>query len=223
MKLPPWSYTMLDTAETCPSQAFHKFILKEREPESAVSRHGTDVHKALEHYVRDGAPLGVYDRHEPLARSMRGMAGAPGIQTFTEVKLGVRPNLTSCDFFAGDVWGRGVVDVALLSQVAGFIGDWKTGKKREKALQTTVFALMIFAKFPALERLTACNLWLTDNTIGEIRKFKREDTPTYWTTVVQKVEALEKLAAKDEPWPARPNGLCREWCSVLSCPHNGRH
>lgn len=222
-KLPPWSYSMLDAIETCPRQAYHKYILREREPETEAQRWGTEVHKHLEENVRDGKELPASCvAYAPLAESVRRIAAARDLQVLTEHKMGVTDKLRPCEFFAPEVWGRGVADVALLDAQHAWLGDWKTGKTKEKDFQVKVFAALAFATWPHLEQITACNLWLKTGMVGQPYVFFRKDAAQMWAGILQRVEAAERMAATDQPWPCRPNGLCREWCGIKSCAHNGR-
>ena len=219
--LPPWSYTMLSAIETCPRQAYHRYILKEKEPETEAMRHGTEAHTALENYLK-GQPLPFgYSNFEPLARQIRD-AVQPGWKLFAEYKMGVDAQLQAHDFFSPTVWGRGVADILLVGGTKAWVGDWKTGKRKENSFQVSIFALFVFAHFSEVEKVTANNIWLKENAVGQTYVYHREDAAAIWVQVARRVEAANAMAATDQPWPANPGGLCKNWCAIKSCAHCGR-
>ena len=53
-----WSYSSLKQYQNCPRQYHEIKVLKNYTiKETEQMRYGTEVHKALEEYVRDGTPL----------------------------------------------------------------------------------------------------------------------------------------------------------------------
>src|SRR5882757_8694805 len=98
--LRPWSYSSLNTFENCPKQYYHRYILKEREPDTEVSLHGQRVHKSLEDRVGEAKPLPVeYEAYEPLAASVANLKNREGVKVYTEFSFGVFKDLTPCDFW----------------------------------------------------------------------------------------------------------------------------
>lgn len=212
--LPPWSFSMLEKFENCPRSAFHKYILKEKEPSSPAIEDGNRVHKALELRVRDGTPMpDDLQKYEPLVYSI---VKAP--IRHTELKMGITRQLTPCGFFDGSVWGRCASDVTIINGKYAWIGDWKTGKPREKELQVKINAMFLFKHFPEITEIIGTNIWLKEMKIGTPYKFTRDKEAEYWTDIVKRVQAME-MALEKEYWPEKPSGLCG-WCSVKSCRYN---
>jgi hypothetical protein len=217
--LPPWSYTALDCFDNCPHQYHWKFILKNKEPATEEMAEGRRVHDAMEKRVAANIVLPpAYAKWDPLAQSIVNMAHNTGGEIRTEMKVGVDRNLKPCDFFGKDVYARGALDVAVLWPTAMYIGDWKTGKTREKDFQVKIFAFFGFLTFPNIDKITACNIWLPTSKIGEPYNYKREDLPKIWSEIYMKLVAMEQAAAKDE-WVKRQSPLCA-YCPVLSCENN---
>ena len=53
-----WSFSSLKDFINCPKQYYHTKVAKDYEKKATEQMlYGTAVHKALEDYVRDGAPL----------------------------------------------------------------------------------------------------------------------------------------------------------------------
>ena len=217
--LPPWSYTHIDTFDNCPHQYHWKFIEKNKEPATEEMLEGRRVHDALEKRVAANVVLPrPYTKWDPLAQSIVNMARNTGGEIRTEMKVGVDRDLKPCDFFGKNVYARGALDVAVLWPKAMFIGDWKTGKTREKDFQVKIFAFFGFLTFPKVDKITACNIWLPTGKIGEPYNYDRADLSRIWSEIYLKLVAMETAAAKDE-WVKRQSPLCA-FCPVLSCENN---
>lgn len=227
-QLPPWSYTMLDQFANCPRQAYHRYILKEKGPETEAQRKGNELDRAMEDRLTKGTPLPEeWQKYEGYAASLKAV---PDVQLYAQLKLGIKRDFTPSDFFGPDVWGRGVLDVALVkrrtssSANTAIITDWKTGKSNEGkpwsngGLQLKIFALLLFCHFPGLDKITALNLWLRDMKPGNVYNFLRKDRAELWKEVLPKVMAVEKAFATGN-WPEAPGPLCG-YCDVTACKYN---
>lgn len=218
-KLPPWSFSMLEKFENCPRSAFHKYILKEKEATTPAIEEGNRVHKALELRVRDGTPLpNDLIKYEPLASSIQGFALNYQTPIHTELKLGITRAMAPCGFFDGNVWGRCAADVTVMKGEFAWVGDWKTGKPREKELQVKICAMFLFKKFPEISRVVGTNIWLKESKVGTAYSFTRDKEAEYWKDIITRVQKMENALEK-EYWPEQPSGLCG-WCPVKSCKYN---
>lgn len=234
--LPPWSYSMLEAFEQCPRKAYHRYILKEKGPETAEQFKGNTFDKAVEARIRDGVALPEEHRqYEPLAASIAELAKAD-VQVYTQMKIGIGRDFQVRSFFAPDVWGRGVLDVALVSrrkiipgQVSepnrAVIADWKTGKNNEgkawsnNGLQLKIFTLLLFKFFPGVEKVTAFNIWLKSNEFGKPYVFTRENQAQLWREVLLRIMAMEKAFAPGAVPIETPGPLC-QYCPVKICQYN---
>ena len=217
--LPPWSYTHLDTFGNCAHQYHWKYILKNKEPPTPEMLEGHKVDEVLEKRVAANIALPAqYAKWEPLVGSIVTTAQNSGGQIRTQMKVGINREMKPTDFFAKDVYGRGVFDVAIEWPQRMFIGDWKTGKTREKDFQVMIFAFFGFLLRPEVEKITACNIWLPTLKPGTQYNYDRGELPRMWSEIFLKLAAMENAAARDE-WPKRPSPLCG-WCPVLECEFN---
>lgn len=228
--LPPWSFSMIEAFENCPRQAFHKYLLKEKGPETEAMRIGNALDKAIEQRVVTGTLLPPeFAQYEPMAASVAAMKGSD-TQLYTQMKLGIDRSFNVVKFFDDKVWGRGVLDVAIIKKrtadtpCVGIIADWKTGKNNENksysnhGLQLKIFTLLVFKFFPGLEKVTAFNLYLKSNEIGKPYQFTRADEANLWREVLPRVMKVEK-ACVDMNWPELPGPLCG-YCPVKACKYN---
>jgi hypothetical protein len=214
-----WSYTMLESFEQCPKKTFHKFVLKEKEPSTPELEKGIKAHKALELRVKSNHKLpDEFAHYEPIAASIAN--ARKGKKIYTELKLGLNRQFQVVDFFAPDVWGRIALDVFLKEEMQAWIMDYKTGKPNDKELQLTINSVFAFRAFPAVNVITALNIWLKEAPpcAGTPWTFKREDENLYWQEILEIIGRLDAAQEKNN-WPARPSGLCG-WCPVRSCQHN---
>jgi len=226
--LPAWSYSFLDQFANCPRQAYHRYILKEKGVETEAQREGNLFDKAVEDYLLKDTPLPEkYLKFKGYADSLK---QAVDVQLYAQLKLGIKRDFTPSDFFGKEVWGRGVLDVALVKKRSlgnpnvAIITDWKTGKSNEgkpysnNGLQLKIFSLLLFCHFPGVEKITAFNLWLKDMKPGKVYSFVRGDRAALWKEVLPRIMAMEKAFAT-QSWPESPGPLCG-YCDVTSCKYN---
>jgi hypothetical protein len=216
--LPPWSYSSLEKFENCPKQWYHRYILKEKEPDTVHTQYGTMVHTDLENRLRNKTPLeNELRRYEPLVSSIE--ESGEGGELYVELPLALDKDFKPVGFWDSSVWGRGKLDVGVKKGPKMWLGDWKTGKVREKAFQVSIFAAFLFKMFLDLEEIHANNIWLQPGRIGESYKYTRSSSEhPLWTEIVRKIGRVE-LAAERGRFDPKQSGLCA-YCPVKSCTFN---
>lgn len=223
MSIAPWSFSKAKAFEQCPKQFYHMKVLKEFEDkETAAMRYGTSMHKAAEEYVRDKTPLPPeFEYVHAGLDSLLGIAG----EKLCEFKMGLTEELEPCDFFAEDVWWRGIADLVILDteKHRAWIVDYKTGKSARYADkgQLELMALALFKYFPAIEQIKAGLLFVVCTELVK-EQYSQEDQTFLWGKWMGKFEQME-TAFETNVWNAKPSGLCRNHCPVLECVHNGRN
>jgi hypothetical protein len=222
MKIPPWSYSSLKTYETCPRKYQAEKVTKEVPfTQTDATIYGTELHLAAEEYIRDGKPIDPrFDFVQPYLDKL---VDYPGIK-FCELKLGVKKNddrLIACDFFDPAVWFRGVADLVIVDGDRAWIVDYKTGKSAKYAdiRQLALMAAALFLKYPEIKKIKTSLLFVVSKDF-----VKEEFTADYGLSIFSELHGL--LSAREtsynmDVWNPRPNGLCKKWCQVTSCPHNG--
>lgn len=214
----PWSWSSYSAYDTCPRRFYEVKIAKTVvEEESDEILWGNTVHKALENRIKDGTPLppamSKFNRYsEQIARS-------PG-DKYPELELAVTLALEPTAFDAPDAWARGVGDIVIINGRKAFAGDYKTGKVKPKSQQLDLMAVLTLANFPEIQELSTTFLWLQFGTLTN-KTYNRADAEQIWDVFRQGVREME-WSERNNTWPAKPSGLCRAWCPVLSCPHNGK-
>ncbi len=147
----------------------------------------------------------------------------PG-EKLCEYKMGLTSNLEPCDFYAKNVWYRGIADLIVLDaeKKTAKIFDYKTGKSARYADkgQLELMALCVFAHFPHVQTVKAGLLFVVCNAV--IREdFSVDNTSELWKKWGAEYGQLQR-AYDNGVWNPRPTGLCKAHCVVLECPHNGK-
>jgi RecB family exonuclease len=214
-----WSFSRIKAFETCPKQYYHVNVLKQFPfQETDATRYGTEFHKACEEYIRDGKPLPP--QFSFMQAAMEKLAAMPG-EKHCELKMGLTADLEPCDFHAKNVWFRGIVDLLVINGDTARIIDYKTGKSAKYADvgQLQLMALSVFKHFPQVKKAKGALLFTVANEIVK-QDYSVTDEGVLWKPWVMKYAALEK-AHETNVWNPRPSGLCRKYCPVLECAHNG--
>ncbi|NCC32429.1 MAG: hypothetical protein EOM24_10465 [Chloroflexia bacterium] len=216
--MPAWSYTALTSYETCPKRHYETRVAKRIvEPESEQLQWGNRVHKAIEARIKTGAPLPAgMEQWEALIAKLVAVKG----WTLAESQYALTAERATASWFGKNVWLRCVIDFGKMTDRSILALDWKTGKPKPDADQLMLFAGVMMAVYPAIEKVVTGYVWLKDQQITK-ETFHRDDVETIWNAFLPRVARLDEAHATNN-WPARPSGLCRAWCPVVSCEHNGQ-
>lgn len=208
MELKPWSFTSLTSFETCPKKYYHTRVAKDvTEPQGEAALWGDWVHKQFQASLETGVALP--DKIKKWQGLVDKAAAKPGEQ-FVEYKMAVSPSFQPADWWTS--WSRGIVDFAVVNGDTALLLDWKTGNRKPGSDQLFLFAGYAFAHFPEVQKVTTGFVWLKDNKLDK-DTFTREHIPVIWADFTVRARRLE-LAYEEEKWPAKPSGLCKEWCWV---------
>jgi hypothetical protein len=210
-KVPAWSFSRIKAFDTCPKQFYHTSVLKQFPyVETDAMRYGTEFHKAAEDFIRDGTP--VPERFAFSQPVLDSLAAKPG-KKLCEYKFGLTAALEPCDFFAGDVWFRGIVDLIIIDGDVATIVDYKTGKSAKYA-ERGQLELMALAMFKHLGLV-----FVIANEVVKA-KYDIEGESALWKKWLTEYAKMEK-AFEVDVWNPRPSGLCKRHCPVQECVHNG--
>lgn len=207
------SPTSLQAFLTCPKQYHAKYITKEVQFEqNDHAIFGDLVHKSIENYLKYDEPLPTI--LEPMAEFLNKMTHT---LVGAEIKLAVDKQGNPVEFSDKSAYQRCIVD-AIVGDPDSYIIciDWKTGKKRDAQTQHDFIKKCAKAKFP---NATIVTFFIYLFAGGYDRQ---EYTGQELITLDRSMSALATAYANDEFKP-RPSGLCKKWCDVLSCPHNGKN
>ncbi len=215
----PWSFSKMKSFQTCPKQFYHVNVLKQFPfKETEAMRYGTEFHEAAEHFIRDGTP--IPDRFAFARPALEALAAKSG-EKLCEQKLGLTAELEACDFFAKDVWFRGIVDLLIIDGDVATVVDYKTGRSSRYADkgQLELMALSVFRHFPEVTKVRAGLLFVIANELVKA-KYKKTGQKDMWLKWLSEYATMEK-AFETGVWNPKPSGLCKRHCPVQECPHNG--
>lgn len=205
-----WSYSSLNAWEQCPRRYHLTRIAKViSEPQAEATLHGNEVHKALENAVGKALPLPEkYKQYIPIVELVR---KAPGVKK-AEHKFGLTSSFTPTDFWAKDVWCRGVLDLQVVTSDTVVVCDYKTGKPKVDADQLKLFAAAAFALHPRVNTVKTGYIWLAYGKL-DTETFHRGDEAGIWQEFIPRVRAMDDAIARKEYVP-KPSGLCRAHCPI---------
>ena len=214
-----WSYSRLNSYETCPKKFWHTSINKDVfEAESDAMRYGKKVHKALELRVGNKTPLPLELRY--LERYADRLCKASGTK-LTEQQLAIDRNFQPCSWFAKNTWCRAIIDLAIVNAPHAVVFDYKTGKISDDFTQLRLAGALLMLHMPEIETLDLSYLWTKDKQVTKYDgEFTRDSVKEVITELAPRVKRYEK-AHVEQAFPARPSGLCKRYCPVRQCPHHG--
>lgn len=216
-----WSYSKLNAFLTCPRRYYLTQVSKQvSEPQTEATLWGNRVHKAFEMRFKENKPFPTdLQNFEPVAATV--IARAKGGKLEAEQKMALTASFKPTTWFGKDVWVRGITDFTISKGDKVFIGDLKTGKPTPESAQLRLTAAMTMHAKPYVKEVINSFVWLKTGTVT-VEKFTREDIPTIWEEFMPKVKRME-IAHEEDKFPARPSGLCRQWCPVGKslCEHCG--
>ena len=177
--------------------------------------YGTEVHKALEDYVKDGKVLAVnYLRFKDAVDSL---IAIPGVK-YPEYEMALNKDRTVCDFADPKRWVRGIVDLLIVDNDYAFIVDYKTGSnKYPDPKQLRLMSLMTFAHFPQVNKIKAGLLFVMHGSFIT-EEYDRKDIDKSWEKFYGPLERLDNSYANNV-WAPNPTPLCK-YCPVKSCDFN---
>lgn len=213
-----WSYSRLNNYETCPKKYWHLAVKKDViEHENETIQYGKTVHKALEKRVGKGKPLPLHLRYlEPYANKLVCAEG----EKLTEQQLAINSSFQPCGWFAKDAWCRAILDLVITNPPHGIVVDYKTGRINDDFTQLELAGALLMLHMPEIQTLDLCYMWTKDKRVTKGDRLERSEIKRVISDLMPRVQRYEKAHRKEE-FPARPGGLCKKYCPIKTCPHNG--
>ena len=208
-----WSYSSLKDFINCPKQYYEVKVAKSvTKKVTEQMLYGTEVHKAVEDYVRDGTPLAKHYMHyKPVLDELLQIPGT----RYPEYQMALTPDGMVCEFNDEQRWVRGIVDLLIVNGSEAFIIDYKTGSNRyPDTKQLQLMALMTYAHFPEVQSIKAGLLFVMHNTFIT-EEYDRKDINKLWQNFFPDLARLE-VAYENDVWFPKAGPLCG-WCPVNTC------
>ena len=217
-----WSYSGLKDFETCKRKYYEVKVLKKypRE-ETDATIYGTRLHEQAELFIRDGRPLD--DEFKFLQPVLDSLAAMPG-RKMPELEMALKHDLTPCPFDSDAYWVRGIADLVIVDEEKGTarVYDFKSGSDRYPDTdQLTLMSLLVFKHFPHINKVTSGLLFVLKNSIVKHKVVREQETALWWRYRDRVTDIA--MAHATGVWNPTQSGLCRKFCPVVHCPHNGRN
>lgn len=217
----PLSYSRLSTFENCPAQFDYLYVTKSvKSGSSDAIDYGNRVHELLEDYAKEDVDYDKLTEEGHLTLSKWAnlvdiIMSRPG-DKHIEYQMAINEQLQPVDWFASDVYFRGIADILVVDGETAYCLDYKTGKVRESPTQLQLFAAMVFWHFPQVTKVKTSFLFLRfDKTINAT--YERRFLDALWNGLKPRVDQVHdtiELGVFD----AKPSGLC-PWCPAQDiCP-----
>lgn len=208
-----WSYSALKEYQNCPKKYYEVRVAGNYETiPSPQMIYGTEVHKALEDYVRTG--IALPKNYERFKRFADDLIAIPGVK-YCEYEMALTKEKTPCDFKDPNRWVRGITDLLIVDGDTAFIVDYKTGSnKYPDPKQLRLMALMTFAHFPEVNHVKAGLLFVAHDTFIP-EEYKREDMDKSWLHFMPTLTRIDN-SYDTNVWQANPTPLCK-YCPVKTC------
>ena len=213
-----WSHSSLKDYEGCPRRYYEVKVLKNYKFEDTqATLYGKELHEAAEFYIKDDKPLPP--QFEFIKDTLDALKSKPG-RKLCEYKMGVTADLRPCGFLDKDVWVRGIADLLIINDdnLTAWVVDYKTGNnKYPDREQLKLMALMVFAHFPHIRRVSGALLFVLKDDMAKA-SYMVGEAEEYWWDYRQRVARIEQ-AHETGVWNPKPTPLCG-WCAVKTCEHN---
>lgn len=222
MKKLAWSHSSLKDFESCQRKYHQTKVLKLypfKETEQIL--YGKELHKAAEDYVRDGKPLP--EQFAFIKDMLDTLTKKPG-RKLAEHQMALTADLQPCDWFAKDVWVRGVADLLIVDDdnLTAWVVDYKTGNnKYPDRDQLVLMSLMVFILFPHIRKVNSALLFVLKNDMVKMQ-MHRDQAEQFWWKYRERTARIE--ACHDTGvWNPKQSPLCKRHCPVVTCEFNGFH
>jgi hypothetical protein len=225
----PWSHSALDSFNTCALQYQEVKVLRNfQDVKDPKTIWGDEFHKAGERFIRNMIDGDMADREKVFMPGdmmkyipyLMEFVNRPGT-TFVERKYGLNIKLQPVDFFAKDIWLRGIIDVLTLEGSVALVDDHKTGLNRKKDMQQLIiFALLTFYHHPQINTCHTSYRWVKLGALDR-ETFYRHQIPEMWATLLPRLEKYRN-AFHVGVFNPNPSGLCVAHCPVTTCEYWGK-
>lgn len=207
-----WSHSSYKMFSQCRRQYNLVKRLKVVKPsEFEGNSYGKQAHKAIEEYLLKGIPLPEeFRRYQSWIDTA---ASLPG-HKLVEAKLGMTIEGKPTEFFAKDVWWRGLPDLAIINEEKqlAHVCDWKFSKNARYADrdQLELLALAIFARYPMIKKVKGLLAFLVSNE-PVVATYHRRDFAVTLSKWIGRIDEIRK-AEENDVWNPTSSGLCNPYC-----------
>jgi hypothetical protein len=215
-----WSYSKINNSETCGKRHYEIDLARNfKEPEDPYGplAWGNKVHEALASSLKNGTAL-EGDAAEFSTWADRVREG-PG-ELLIEQKYAITKEFAPTAWASPFAWFRGIGDAVRIYDDVALGLDWKTGAVKDDSVQLALLAQCLFSHYPDVKVVRTEFIWLAYD-INTTEIFRREEMGDFWARFMPRVDKYREMIETKDFKPT-PNGLCKRYCVVTSCPFHGK-
>ena len=137
--------------------------------------------------------------------------------------MALSADLKPVDWFAKDVWVRGIADLLILDDenLTAWVVDYKTGNdKYPDRDQLVLMSIMVFEHFPHIRKVNSALMFIVKNSMVKMQ-MQREAKDNLWWKYRERTARIEQCF-ETGVWNPTQTPLCR-WCQVTGCEFNPKH
>lgn len=220
-KVIPWSYSSLTGFENCAFQ-YYSVRIAQTTPRQTYKEadEGVKKHAAIEAYLKKEQSLDDISLRKLVDRTLAVYNNTDYYKY--EHKLAITKDRQPCGWDDPECYHRGILDVLYVdpNNSTAAIFDWKNGKVNHYTEQLKANSITVFAHYPHIETVHTEYVWMKHG-VTTVGKNFRDFSDTIWEKFVARADRLESALA-NEVWPKKKSGLCKNYCPVHTCEHNGK-
>lgn len=208
------SYSKIADFENCPKKFAHRYIWKDALPfaqDAPALVKGRMIDEGISAAISTGAPLPALVAHmQPIVDQLRTLHGVR-----TKYKIGLNAAWREVEYFRGEGlrWRTEIDYIGFTdkSQKVAEMIDWKTGKVSKDLGQLSLYAAVVLATMPWVERVRTRYIWV-EHKKSAAREFVNSDFAPLCNKVESRAASVE-FAVKRNKFEATKNALC-PWCPI---------
>ena len=197
-----YSYSAVKLYEQCPARYKFSRIDKLQEPSGEAATRGTMMHSEIESIIKGGL---LMTAHRELIYLLPQLVRWKDENAFSELKFSIDADWNVVEYSSPPAWFRGVIDLYIEDGDVATVLDFKTGKERDYSDQVTVYAAVILATMPHINRVNLAIEFIDSQKNVQYARITRDEFETHKSAITDRINTINK----DNIFAANPSGLCK--------------
>jgi len=196
-----YSYSAVKLYEQCPSRYKFNRIDRLQEPPGDAASRGSLIHSEIESIIKGELPLAsnVVQYLIPQLNKWK-LSNAQ-----SEMQFAINEAWDLVDYKDKNAWFRGVIDLYFEEGDTATVLDFKTGKERDYVDQVSVYAAVVLATKPHINRVNLVIEFIDSQKNVQYSRITRDELGKYKDELANRISTINK----DNIFAANPSGLCK--------------
>jgi len=196
------SYSAIKLYEQCPLKYKFSRIDELQEPSGEAAARGSSIHLEIEEILKGGLALIT---HKELIYLLPQLEQWRKANAFSEMQFAVDLFWNAVDYKSDKAWFRGVIDLYLEEGNTATVLDFKTGKERDYSDQVIVYAAVVLATKPHINRVNLAIEFIDSQKNVQYARITREELDKHKDSLSHRINAIKT----DKIFAPNPSGLCK--------------